>query len=172
MCPKQRWFTTSFHGGGWAESCGAYGMGISNWFLKPRRVMPAEELCSSSYLLCGKYELQIMFLKRECLLHYPSQKWLFLQLLGSLHPAAAVCAAMASICIYVYASVNWFIFKWKVVCAHNNPRYWSKSQSVKNAGILLISFTPVYCIFFKVTELYLFWDSLSVSYSTCLVFFV
>ena len=74
---KQHWFTTSFHGGGWAESCGAYGVGISNAILKPKRVMPAEELGSSSCLLCGKRKLQIPLLKRECLLHYPFQKWLF-----------------------------------------------------------------------------------------------
>lgn len=170
-CSKENWFTTSFCGGGWAESCGAYGVGISNEILKPKRVMPAEELGFSSCLLCGRCKLQIVFLKSVCCTSL-SKNGSLLQLLGSLHPAAALCAAMAALCIYVYASVNSFIFKWKVVCAHNNPRYWNKSQSVKNAGILLISFNPVYCFFFLKLLNCTYSKTLSVSCSTCLVFFV
>lgn len=84
-------------------------MGISCEILKAERAMPAKELDSSSCLFCGKYKLQILFLKREALLFYCFQNGSLLQLLGSLHPAAAHCAVMAAVCIYVYASVNWFI---------------------------------------------------------------
>lgn len=168
---KQKLVRPFFLGGGWAdESYGPYCVGISHEILKAKRVVPAEELDSSSCLLCGKDKLQILFLKRGCLLICPSQKWLFAPALGSLHLAAALCAAMAVVCIYAYASVNWFILKGKVVCVHNNLKYWNKSQSVKNAGILLISFSPVYCIL----KSYLTVPTIkpSVSCSTCLVFFV
>lgn len=56
---------------------GAYGVGISNEILKPERVMPVEELGSSSCQLHAKYKPQILFLKGECSLHYPFQKWPF-----------------------------------------------------------------------------------------------
>lgn len=83
-------------------------MGISNEILKPKRVMPAEEPDSSSCLLCGKYKLQTLFLKSVCCAVL-SKNVSLLQFLGSLHPAAAICAA--AVHIYVYAFVNWFIFK-------------------------------------------------------------
>lgn len=75
---KQKLVRPFFLGGGWAdESYGTYCVGISHEILKAKRVVPAEELDSSSCLLCGKDKLQILFLKRGCSLICPSQKWLF-----------------------------------------------------------------------------------------------
>lgn len=117
MCPKQHWFTTSFSGGGWTESCGAYGVGISNEFLKPWRVMAAEELRSSSCLLWRKYELQIMFLDRECLLHCPFQKWLLLQLLGScIQLLPSMLQWLLSVYMYMLLWIGSFLNeKWSVL---------------------------------------------------------
>lgn len=147
-CSKQNWFTPSFLEGGWAGAYGTYCVGISREILQAERVIPAKELDSSSSLLCGKYKLQILFLKREALLFYCFQNGSLLQLLGSLHPAAALCAAMAAVCIYVYASVNWFILKWEVdvfiIIIIKNTGI---NLNLKNAGILLIVLNSVYCIF-------------------------
>lgn len=75
----------------------AYGVGISNEILKLERVMSVEELGSSSWPLHAKYKPQILFLKFVALSFQKNGS--LLQHLGSLHPAAALRAAMAAVCI-------------------------------------------------------------------------